>query len=289
MKNLIDYDKEACIKLLETATNEQLWDAFLEGQSKLLFPSDFKWLQKQAWWTNSSSVLEIGSGNGAYLAHLAEQFPEKKYLGIELLPLSVIQSNQQYAQEGLRFEEGNAEIFNEKLKNSADVILFRLTLQHLEQPFLALEHAWHYLVPNGYLFIMDSCDAIRNSSPPMHELERTLKAVAEYQKEKGKGNRQISSEILAQLQEPESPLQSLYELVFNNLSKDSHLTKFEGTEQRKLYFTHNLLFLTLLSRKYLMPADLNRGYDEAKVYLEDEGAWTTPGTHYMVLRKLEGV
>jgi hypothetical protein len=54
---------------------------------------------------------------------------------------------------------------------------------------------------------------------------------------------------------------------------------------RILYFNHSLLFLTLLHRTYHISVDLNRAYDELQDYLYDENAWTSPGTHFLVLKK----
>ena len=65
LRNLIKYDKSECLERLEIATNEELWDAFLEGQAELFFEPEFQWIANQDWWKNVISVLEIGSGNGA--------------------------------------------------------------------------------------------------------------------------------------------------------------------------------------------------------------------------------
>jgi SAM-dependent methyltransferase len=158
LRNLIEYDKTTCIEQLKYATKEELWDAFLEGQLRLFYNSEFQWLQYKDWWQQSKSILEIGSGNGIYLAKLADHFPEKTFCGLEKLPFLVVQSNEHFAHNRLIFEAWDAEELNIKLINSADIVLFRLTLQHLENPLIALNNAWQYLVSNGHVVIIDSFD-----------------------------------------------------------------------------------------------------------------------------------
>ncbi|MBA3816868.1 MAG: class I SAM-dependent methyltransferase, partial [Parachlamydiaceae bacterium] len=150
LNNLIVYDKAICLDSLEKATTEELWDVFLKGQAELNFTTEFHWVSNEEWWQKAESVLDIGCGNGAYLNKVAKQFPEKRFLGIEKLPLSVKQAKQRYARNGVTFEEGDAEVLHESLASAADVILFRLVLQHLKKPLLALQNCWHYLSPKGY-------------------------------------------------------------------------------------------------------------------------------------------
>jgi hypothetical protein len=49
LRNLIEYDKLTCLDQLEKASKEELWDAFLEGQTKLFFESEIKWITHQTW------------------------------------------------------------------------------------------------------------------------------------------------------------------------------------------------------------------------------------------------
>jgi SAM-dependent methyltransferase len=289
LKTLIKYDKSECLERLETATNEELWDAFLEGQAELFFESEFQWIANQDWWRNVISILEIGCGNGAYLSKLADQFQEKTFLGIEKLSLSVKQANERYAREKVVFQEGDAEVFNEQLLNSAEVVLFRLTLQHLKKPLLALQNTWHYLQPNGYVLVIDSCDSAKKTSHPITAIDKALELVAESQSNNGIGNRKITLQILQMLENQQSQLSELYEVVSSNVDPTGKLLheniRLEGEMVRKRYFNHNLLFLTLLHRTYQVQIDINKAYDQLKEYLEDEEAWTVLGMHYLVFMK----
>ncbi len=289
LRNLIEYDKTACLERLEKASTEELWDVFLEGQAQLFFEPEFQWIANQVWWQQAKSILEIGSGNGAYLSKLADQFQEKTFYGIDNLSLSVKHANERYARDRILFEEGNAEVFNEQLFHSADIVLFRLTLQHLKQPLLALQNAWHYLSSNGYVLIIDSCDSAKRTSHPITAIDEALESVAKSQSNHGKGNRKITLEILQMIENQQSPLSELYEIVFSNLDAKGNILhenmRLEGYESRKFYFNHNLLFLTLLNRTFQVPIDLSKAYHELKNYLEDENAWTILGMHHLVLKK----
>ncbi len=289
LRNLIKYDKAICLERLEKSTNEELWDAFLEGQAELFFEPEFQWIATQGWGEDVKSILEIGSGNGAYLSKLADQFQEKTYYGIEKLPLSVKQANERYARDKVVFQEGDAEIFNEQLSNSAEVALFRLTLQHLKNPLLALQNTWHYLLPNGNVLIIDSCDLAKKTSHSITAVDKALELVAESQRNKGIGNRKITLEILQMLENQQSQLSELYEVVSSSLDTTGQILheniRLEGERTRKLYFNHNLLFLTLLHRTYQVPIDIDKAHNELKAYLANENAWTVLGMHYLVLKK----
>jgi SAM-dependent methyltransferase len=289
LRNLIQYDKEICLERLEQANNEELWDAFLEGQAELFFEPEFQWIARQSWWGEVKNILEIGSGNGAYLSQLAYQFHEKAFFGIEKLPLSVKQANERYSRDRVGFQEGDAEIFNEQLTNSAEVVLFRLTLQHLKKPLLALQNTWDYLLSNGYVLVIDSCDSAKKTSHPITAIDKALELVAESQRMNGIGNRKITLEILQMLENQQSPLSELYELVSSNLDTTGKVLyeniRLEGEQVRKRYFNHSLLFLTLLHHTYQVQIDINKAYNELEEYLEDQNAWIVLGMHYLVLKK----
>lgn len=290
LRNLIEYDQAVSLDRLEKATNEELWDAFLEGQSELFFEPEFRWMTNQDWWGNVKSILEIGSGNGAYLSKLADQFHEKTFQGIEKLSSSVKQANERYARDRVAFQEGNAELFHEQLSHSSEVVLFRLTLQHLKEPLLALQNAWHYLVPNGHVLIIDSYDLAKRTSHPITSIDNALGLVAESQKNNNEaGNRKITLEILQMLENKSSQLSEFYEMYSSNLDAEGNVlresVRLEGEQTRRLYFNHALLFLTLVHRTYQVEVDLEKAYEELKEYLEDENAWTALGLHYLILKK----
>ena len=114
LSDLIKTDKTTCLEELEKAADAQLWDVFLEGQSNLFFDSEFAWIAKGIWWKEAKNILEIGSGNGAYLYKLSQQFQDRMYKGIEKLSQPVKDANERCAGANLIFHEGDAEVFDEQ-------------------------------------------------------------------------------------------------------------------------------------------------------------------------------
>lgn len=289
LNNLIKNDKTTCLEELEKATDFELWDVFLEGQAKLFFDSEFKWIHKGPWWHKAQNILEIGSGGGAYLYQLSSQFKNKTFRGIEKLSPAVKKATEKYANAHLTFQEGDGEILNHQLSRWADIVLFRLTLQHLKNPATALINAATYLSAGGYVVIIDSYDQAKQTSHPITAIDEALERVAEAQKKEGKGSRKVTFELLEDLQNEKSTLNTLYEVASNNLDADGNVVGdvicFQGEKDRIRYFNHNLLFSTLLHRTYHVQVDLNKAYDELQDYLYDEKAWTSPGTHLLVLKK----
>jgi ubiquinone/menaquinone biosynthesis C-methylase UbiE len=291
LKNLTEYDKRTCLERLEKANSNDLWDVFLEIQAELFFDHEMQWMVPQTWWPQAQKILEIGSGNGAYLSRFAARFPEKTFQGIERVPTFVKQSNASFARTNLRFQDGDAEILNLQWVHSVDVVLFRFTLQHLTNSTTALQNAWHYLLAGGYVLIIDSCDVAHRSSYPIIEIEKALQLVEERQREQGQGNRNITLDLLKTLEIGHAPLSKLYKAMFSNLNPDGQILcepiRFQGKRDRHLGFTQGLLFLKLLNQTYQIPIHLDEAYDQLKLFLKDETAWVCPGIHYLVLRKLK--
>lgn len=292
LNNLIETDKSTCLKALANATEDKLWDAFLEGQSTLFFDLEFAWIAKGIWWQEAKNILDMGSGTGSYLYKLSQQFPGKLYKGIEIHSQYVKQATERYAWSNLIFQEGNAEVLDAQLLRSADIVLLRLTLQHLKNPLAALENAFDYLSPQGYAIIIDSYDKAKRSSHPIPTIDEALTLVAEMQEKAGKGNRKVTLELLQMLESQQSPLSEFYEVVSSNLDINGNIIGdcvcFQGEKSRRQMFNHGLLFLALLNCTYHIPVNLSRAYDELQEYLEDERAWTSPGIHLMVLKKKIG-
>lgn len=288
LNHLHNQDKQDCLHILENATDAQLWDALLEGQAKLLFDAEYSWIAKESWWPSTKRVLEIGSGNGAFLLTLASHAPEKGFLGIEKLSKSLEKAHVSNSRPNVIFREGDAEVFDTQLIDSADVVIFRLVLQHLSDPFLALKYAAQYTT--GYVLIIEAYDQAKRTSHPIAVMDEALDLVAKQQlKQNIPGNRRISLDLLKVLQNKTSPLSDLYEIVFTNLDTDGNILKelvrFEGNETRKQYVNNMLLFLTLVNRTYHVPVNLDKAFDELQGYLNDEQAWSSMGMHYLVLRR----
>lgn len=289
LKRLDEYDKATCLQMLEEVDLADLWNVFLSVQTDLFFNQEADWIANQKCWQEAKNVLELGSGNGAYLHKLSERFKDKNYLGIEKQPKPANQSNQNFGGMRLKFREGDAEIAYQDLEDQFDIVLFRLTLQHLKNPRLALEHAYRYLKDGGYVVIVDAFDPAKKVSHEMPSLEAASRQLSEKNKNENKGNRRITMEILEELQKGEGRLGQLYQVEFTSLNEQGqvlkNIIKFEDKRERKLSFTQALLVLDIFKKGYGVAVDFSKAYEELKVLLEDEKAWICPGMHVMILKK----
>ena len=290
LDRLLEYNAETCEEVLEKVDLSELWDCYLKGQTDLYFGQEAEWLSQKDSWTKAQKILELGSGNGAYLSRLSETFKEKTFLGVEKQTSFVEQSNAQFGRSGLVFTEGDAEIEYEQYQNQFDAVLYRFTLQHLKNPKLSLELAHQYLKKDGYVFIIDSYDPARVSSHEIHSFEDASRQHNERNRTASKGNRRITIEILEDLQTKNSSLSSLYEIAHTSLDVHGNRLekgiRFESKLDRRRYFNHALLFLSILKKGYEVSVDLSKAYGELQVYLEDETAWNSPGMHLFVLKKI---
>ena len=290
LDKLLEYDTSTCAKILQEADLSDLWNYFLKGQADLFFSQEAEFLADEKGWTRAQNVLELGSGNGAYLYHLSEVFQDKQYWGVEKQPKLVTQSNAQYGRLGLIFEEGDAEQENEQFKDQFNAILFRLTLQHLKNPKLALQIAHKYLKKDGYIIIIDSYDPSKCSSHKIRSMEEASLQHNELNKANLKGNRRITIEILEDLQNDSSLLSTLYQATRTSLDLNGNRLekgiRFESEQDRMQYFNHALLFLGILNKGYGILVDFSKAYNELQVYLKDEKAWISPGIHLLVLKKI---
>lgn len=288
--DVIKSEKESLLHFLQDTSEKKLWNIFLEVQADLFFEGENKIFINSPWWTNAEKILEIGSGNGAYLSRLASKDPNKIYEGVEKEQEFVEEANCKFNDSDISFSEGDAEVLDPEKMSSYDVVLFRLTLQHLNNPRTALKYAWKYLKPNGHIVIIDSCDSARKTSHQTPCIENALEQVNVLQEKKSdQGNRRITIELLNEMFNTESDLGQLFALVDSNLDRNGMVLKnsivFSGDEDRARLFAHMLYLLALLQKKYQIPVDWERAYEEIRGYYEDENAWLSPGLHFLVMRK----
>jgi SAM-dependent methyltransferase len=281
--------RDHCLASLGSRSTKEMWDLVLKNQVALLFDLERQRIEKWDWWRASKKILEIGSGNGSYLHKWACQSREKQFRGIEMRPDYVKEANKECKGPNIGFQEGNAEVFDARLRGSADVVLFRLVLQYLGNPIGALQNAAQYISQDGHVVIIDACDSTMQSSHELPIISEAMKGLAKKQEADHRaGNRLVTLNLLRELETSGSPLNQLYEVVFTNLDKDGRVIdeflRIDG-RHNALYFNHLLLFSQILLRKWEYPIDLNEAYNQAVGYLNDDNAWTRMGSHLLILKK----
>jgi len=285
--------KEQLLNRLESTDLDNLWIQFLKIQSDLFFDKEFAPIFDQTWWNEARDVLEIGSGNGDLLVKMSAAFPDKKYVGIDQQSTSVARAQEHFQSDRLTFVEWNAECFQEAFSDRFDVVIFRLTLQHLKQPRIALEHAYRYLKKGGHVYIVDSHDSSRQSSYPIPLLDKAVKDLNEQNRNRGKGNRLISLEIQKELNNQSSSLSPYFSVQMSNLDDDGHDTRdcpqvmISSRDVGASYRDYYLLFLEILNKGWNIPIDFEQAYEEASYFVENKDAWLRSGKHILLLERKE--
>ena|GEM_PF-1842022 len=131
-----------------------LFDSMLSLTTELFEPMEhalfFEPLLAQA---AVGRVLDIGSGNGAYLARLQERYPRLDCLGVELEP-NIYARSAARQRERLTFRLGSYEELSDP--QSYDLVLARLVVPHLSDR----RHLGSWLLPRvkpgGRLVILDA-------------------------------------------------------------------------------------------------------------------------------------
>ena len=111
----------------------------------------------------NTKVCDVGCSTGEFLEFL--NWTGKKF-GMELKKKAISLSKKRQ----INF---NSNILNKK--KYFDVVIFRGTVQHLDQPFFYLKKSYESLKKGGYLFIL----ATPNTSSIYHRLFQTLPALDE--------------------------------------------------------------------------------------------------------------
>jgi hypothetical protein len=173
------------------------------------------------------------------------------------------------------------------------VVIFRLTLQHLKQPKIALEHAYRYLKKGGHIYIVDSHDASRQSSYPTPLLDKAVKDLNEQNRDRGKGNRLISIQIQQELNNQTSSLSPHFSVRMSNLDDEEHEAKacpqvmISSKDVGDSYRDYYLLFLKILNKGWNIPIDFEQAYEEASYFVEHKDAWLRSGKHLLLLERKE--
>src|SRR3954451_2995049 len=91
---------------LDTSTTpaSDQWDDLLSLQVELFLPQELDFLRGHPAWRAASTVLDVGCGNGYYLAQLQSFFPEKAYIGIDVSRELIDVAHRRYARDGIRFK-----------------------------------------------------------------------------------------------------------------------------------------------------------------------------------------
>lgn len=101
------------------------------------------------------TIVDIGCGEGITLEKIHRLFPERKVMGIDILPENVAICNR----HGCRAVQGDVNHLP-FLSKSVDFVLFLEVIEHLVHPEKAIQEIRRILVPGGRLVIVFPNDRI---------------------------------------------------------------------------------------------------------------------------------
>ncbi|TXR54772.1 metalloregulator ArsR/SmtB family transcription factor [Reinekea thalattae] len=105
--------------------------------------------------TGHSNVLEVGPGQGEFLAALAKRFDQVTGLDISPAMLSIAaEQTQQYS--NVTLVEGSTELLNQQ-QHQYDIIFYNMVLHHVPMPEEEIAQCAKLLKPEGLLIITDLC------------------------------------------------------------------------------------------------------------------------------------
>lgn len=137
------------------------WDALLVNQVDVTLATELELLMRLPCWTRAGSVVDAGCGNGYFLSKLAEFFPDKRYIGIDISP-ALIETAATRAPD----MEFVAADFFENVPPTGDILMMRYLVQHLGDFGAILRQARRALNPGGALIIIES-DLSRSLMRPL--------------------------------------------------------------------------------------------------------------------------
>lgn len=150
------------------------WDRLLTEQVALFADREIQTLRDIEVLGAARRVLDVGCGNGAFLARLHEQFPEKDCIGIDVSAELVDIATGRHARAGLRFEQGD--FLGSVLLPGCDLIILRFVVQYLACVTTILQRAAQALAQGGVVLVIEPDLGRSVASPPMPAFTAMLSA-----------------------------------------------------------------------------------------------------------------
>ena len=163
-------------RFLDTTRASSLsrWDTLLRFQTELFFPQEVACLCGSPAWLQARSVLDVGCGNGDYLARLKRFFPDKSYAGIDRSPELVSLAKARHDQ----LDIVQADFFDYRPAVRFDLLLMRFIVQHLTNLEAILTSASGHLQEMGSIVVVEPDYSISGNTPRTPLFEEMLETYA---------------------------------------------------------------------------------------------------------------
>ncbi len=143
------------------------WDDLLTRQVDLFAEYETEALRGIDAIRTARSVLDVGCGNGAYIARLQERYPEKDYVGMDVSPAFVEMANRRHGRPGLHFMEGD--FLGAADLPASDLLILRFVVQYLESVVSVLHRSAEAFDRGGTIIVIepDMARSVVRPSMPM--------------------------------------------------------------------------------------------------------------------------
>ena len=176
------------------------------------------------------NVLDVGTGNGAFIYVLKKIFPEAIITGVDP-DLESLESARKYHPD-VTFAEMEAEKLNFD-ENTFDALSISMALHHLPKIKKGLKEMKRVLKPNGYIIINENISDNLNPAQEVHKMYHHFRS--QIDRLTGKFHRKTFTKdaILQMLKEAELPVQFFFEqrrnvnLVENDADLEQRVDKME--------------------------------------------------------------
>ena len=172
---------------------DKKWAQLLDDEAHIALPLELPTFFRSSAWITARSVVDLGCGNCAHLAGLAEKFPHKDYTGIDIDEKAITAAHKKIAEKKCpSIELSHEDMFT--VNGKWDAAIARLLVQHVSNLPGFLEKCKNIIRPGGAIFVIDSDEASWLTVPDLVPLGQFFKSLAEWRI--GAGFRRDSAFVL---------------------------------------------------------------------------------------------
>ena len=247
------------------------WDLLQRLQTDFCIDLEWPYFYQSDDWHKARSVLDIGCGNGYYLAQIASRFPDKEYTGYDISEDFIEIARRDFDSRGIKFGVGDAHAVEGKY----DFILARLVFQHLPDPENVLRSIAGSLNEGGHLLIVDSRDVWRYYYPELPRFMEFFRAFIDSQKDRSL-NRDFIRQLAGQIGDyPQWHLDGAWEVVIPS-TMPGNLERFQTIYGEVMKFVEESEKIDL---------DYNALHKEWDDWCKHPDAYTHAGLSIVLLQK----
>lgn len=170
----------------------EMWDQIQSLQADFAISQELPAYYRSEHWDRAQTVLDLGTGNGHYLDLIANEFPNKRYTGVDKSVEFIQIARERVQRSNIELSVADVLTDLDGLMDSGnggpwDFVIGRLFFQHMPATDLTkiLRILARVTKPGGGAIILDACDSMRLFLPPVPEFMDFFGAYTLDQHDKG--------------------------------------------------------------------------------------------------------